>query len=181
MLPNHEFNIEKKVISKCKNLKWNYEEFEVDYQCLKPKYLVWKYYLTKLLNEENLEETKRPYFTKEIVKPIPFWNELKIRFMSTFDNEEQKIILKTMAVLYNTHFDTLKELKSLPYWLKLVDQPHYQHCHFILLQLVHIAFSINDEILAQKNLKKFIKSDGLRLLFNAMKLSFTDLNNIEIG
>jgi hypothetical protein len=63
VLPNHEFNRDKKVISRCKNLKWNYMEFGVRYLCLNSKYLVWKYYLTKLLIENNLDETVRPFFT----------------------------------------------------------------------------------------------------------------------
>lgn len=49
VLPNHEFNRDKKVISRWKNLKWNYMEFQVNYGCLSSKYLVWRYYLTKLL------------------------------------------------------------------------------------------------------------------------------------
>jgi hypothetical protein len=63
VLPNHEFNRSKKVISRYTNLKWNFMEFGVKYACLNSKFLVWKYYLTKLLVESNLEETKRPFFT----------------------------------------------------------------------------------------------------------------------
>lgn len=51
VLPNHEFNRAKKVISRCINLKWNYMEFAVKFECLNNKYLVWRYYLTKLLVE----------------------------------------------------------------------------------------------------------------------------------
>ena len=57
VLPNHEFNRVKRVISRSVNLKWNYMEFCVKYNCLNSKYLVWKYYLTKLLVEINLPET----------------------------------------------------------------------------------------------------------------------------
>ena len=49
VLPNHEFNRAKKVISRCKNLKWNFMEFSVKYNCLNTQFLVWKYYLNKLL------------------------------------------------------------------------------------------------------------------------------------
>lgn len=63
VLPNHEFNRAKKVISRSINLKWNYMEFGIKYRCLLSKYLVWKYYLTKLLVEQNLNETQKPYFT----------------------------------------------------------------------------------------------------------------------
>lgn len=41
--------------------------------------------------------------------------------MSSFDPEEQKIILKTMCVLYNNHNQQLKDLKTIPYLVKLLD------------------------------------------------------------
>lgn len=66
ILPNHEFNRQKKVISRCINLKWNYMEFSVKYICLNHKYLVWKYYLTKLLDEKSLDEREAPFFTCKI-------------------------------------------------------------------------------------------------------------------
>ena len=73
VLPNHEFNREKRVISRSTNLKWNFMEFQIKYQCLKQQCLVWKYYLNKLLVEKNLQETQKPYFTEKIDKPIQFW------------------------------------------------------------------------------------------------------------
>ena len=79
-------------------------EFHVKYACLNHKYLVWKYYLTKLLEDKLLDERKRPYLTTIIEKPINFWNELKIKFMSSYDESEHRIILKTMCTLYNSFF-----------------------------------------------------------------------------
>ena len=49
MLPIHEFSTGKLVMSRWKNLKWNYREFRVNYDCLSSEYLVGKYFLTKLL------------------------------------------------------------------------------------------------------------------------------------
>lgn len=49
MLPIHEFNQGKQVTSRWKNLKWNYREFEVQYDCLASDYLVGRYFLTRLL------------------------------------------------------------------------------------------------------------------------------------
>jgi len=175
ILPNHEFNRQKKVISRSINLKWNYSEFQVKHTCLSQKYLVWKYYLTKLLQEKNLDEKQRPYFTCTISQPITFWNELKIRFMSTFDHEEQRIILKTMCVLYSINFAQLKDLKSMSYWIKLLDLDQYSHCHFIILQLLHIALAVKGEI-GKKNLKRFIKHDGMVILKNSMKFVFRELH-----
>jgi hypothetical protein len=62
-------------------------EFSVKYACLNCKYLVWKYYLANLLKETDLTEREKPKFTQAISKPLSFWNELKIKFMSSFDKE----------------------------------------------------------------------------------------------
>lgn len=60
-------------------------EFSVKYGCLNSQFLVWKYYLNKLLIEKDLDETQRPYFTQVIVNPLTLWQELKLNFMSSFD------------------------------------------------------------------------------------------------
>lgn len=49
LLPIHEFSQGKLVTSSWKNLKWNYREFEVEYDCLASEYLVGRYFLTRLL------------------------------------------------------------------------------------------------------------------------------------
>ena len=42
----------------------------MDYSCLRKKYRVWKYFLTKLLKENAVN----PFLTEVITKPVPFWN-----------------------------------------------------------------------------------------------------------
>lgn len=49
MLPVHEFSSGKHVVSHWKNLKWNYREFMIIYDCLATEYLVGKYFLNRLL------------------------------------------------------------------------------------------------------------------------------------
>lgn len=174
VLPNHEFTRGKMVTSRQKNLKWNFAEYEVGYQCLKPQYQVGAYFLTKLLNLECESEFDSPSFTMEIQNPHAFWHELKIKFMSSSDIQEQRKILMTMCVLYRAHHEQITVLKSLPYWLKLIEQPEYEHCHFILLQLVHVALSVKGS-LAKLNLQKFIKANGLLILHNCMNYVFKEL------
>ena len=76
------------VTSRQKNLKWNFGEFEVNYDCLKQKYLVGSYFIAKLLDLTCESEFDSPTFTMDIQNPLAFWNELKIRFMSSSDNQE---------------------------------------------------------------------------------------------
>jgi hypothetical protein len=52
-------------------LKWNYEEYQINYHCLAEKYKVWKYYLSDLL---NLHDGIFPYLNEPITQPVKFWN-----------------------------------------------------------------------------------------------------------
>jgi len=58
ILSCHEIGSDKLVFSNQINIKWNFNEFEVDYECLKPGYLVGGYFLTKLL--EISDKSKPP-------------------------------------------------------------------------------------------------------------------------
>lgn len=49
VLPSHEFNRDRKVVTRNLNIKWNYTEFSVKYICYQNQYFVWKYFLSKLL------------------------------------------------------------------------------------------------------------------------------------
>ena len=76
-------------MSRWKNLKWNYREFEVHYDCLASEYLVGRYFLTRLLllsgSDDELEE---PQLTMQIFEPKVFWNELLMQFMASKDEKE---------------------------------------------------------------------------------------------
>lgn len=63
VLPNHEFDRFQRVSSKQKNLKWNYAEYEIHYDCLKLQFKVGKYFLAKLLNLESLKSGLEFEFT----------------------------------------------------------------------------------------------------------------------
>jgi hypothetical protein len=45
VLPSHEFGPDKKVYSRQINIKWNFNEFEVEYDCLRSGFLVGGYFL----------------------------------------------------------------------------------------------------------------------------------------
>jgi len=56
-----------------------------------------------------------------------------MQFMASQDKREQRMIVMTMCVLYRQHFDAIAEMKTIPYWLKLVEHAEYAHVHFVLL------------------------------------------------
>lgn len=70
------FDSNKAVVMVEKSIKWNHQEYEVEYPSLKTLYKVGKYYLSVLLNEKPVV----PYLIEIITSPITFWNELNTRF-----------------------------------------------------------------------------------------------------
>lgn len=96
------------------NVKWNNEEFEIEYPSLKNLHKVGKYYLAILVNEKPIV----PYLIEVITSPITFWNELETSFHSDDDTEARIYIVKTLIIMYQKHFQMIKELKSLPFWIK---------------------------------------------------------------
>ena len=112
----------------------------------------------------------------KIQDPVSFWSELMTRFMASMDLPEQKIILMTLCVLYNENSEQLQEMKTIPYWLKLIEHAEYLRCHFLMLQLLYIALSVKQKELAKANMLMLIKANGLFVLHNAMNMCFKDLN-----
>lgn len=73
-------------------MRWNHDEFEVEYPSLNNLHKVGKYYLTILLNEKPIV----PYLIEVITSPITFWNELNTKFFCTDSLEEKTIIIKVL-------------------------------------------------------------------------------------
>ena len=43
------------------------------------------------------------------------------------------MIVMTMLVMYRYYFEQIGEMKTIPYWLKLVEHAEFKHVHFFLL------------------------------------------------
>ena len=92
-------------------MKWNYTEFEVQYDCLAQDYFVGGYYLTRLLEIE----AETPAFKDGdlIENPDRFWDQLQVSFMASVDSNEQRWILMTLCQLYKEKFTKIGKIKSL--------------------------------------------------------------------
>lgn len=102
--------------------------------------------------------------------------------MASYDEKQQKIIIMTLCVLYRQEYDAIGEMKTIPYWLKLIEHPEYSHVHFLLLQLVYVALSFPVRTdLAKTNTQVFIKAKGFHVLHNCMNLVFKDLRTEQDG
>jgi hypothetical protein len=105
----------------------------------------------------------------EIDRPIIFFEELKIALMTSFDENQQLLILKAMSILYRKSYKQIGEISLIPYLLKLFNQPQYCHLYFHLIQFLLIIVSVEDVKILKKNKKKFVKNNGLEHIFDHIK------------
>ena len=98
--------------------------------------------------------------------------------------------MMTLCHLYKDMWQKIGKIKSLGYWLRLIEKNDYEHCHFLLLQMLHIALNNSKdkksaivrkedarsrEEIVWLNLRKFIKEGGFLILHNCMNLVFKEL------
>ena len=155
------------------NIRWNHEEFEMKYDVLESKILVWKYYLRNLV-----EDSENPRFTIPITNPAKLWNELNIRFTGTNDDNEMRLILKVMVLLYREQYAQIKDLNTMQYWLRCLLGPEYRGCRHLILQLFYTALSVDDISVLRASIKKFVDIGGLKIIADVLSsLYFSDDHN----
>lgn len=156
-------------------IRWNHEEFEMKYDILRDKILVWKYYLTHLI-----KEGEHPHLTVNIhqTQHAKFWTQLNIRFISSSVVREQMKILKTLILMYKQHFPQIKDLSTMSYWLKIAVSREYRECRYLIIQLLYTAMTLEDSGISRTNLKRFIDLHGVKKLTDLLAgLHFAEDHN----
>ena len=155
------------------NLRWNHEEFEIQYDALQKKILVWKYFLTSLVQDSEF-----PRLVMEIQKPMKLWNELNIRFLTTDEPLELRRILKTMILLYQEYAAEIKELNTIKLWLKSISSQEHAPFRYLLLQLLYTCMTAEPAKVTTINVSKFVALEGLKILTDVLTgLYFSDDHN----
>ena len=140
----HQYTPKGEIQSSVNHLKWNYQEFTINYSCEEALCKVWKYYLTELLVEgefksESNPRGKKPSLHKDL-KPehvVDLWDHLTMKFMPSTPNGKdadlRRLILKIMILLYQKYSEQLGVLKTLPFWLRFLENPKEYKLHFLAL------------------------------------------------
>ena len=55
------------------------------------------------------------------------------------DQPTRRLLLKIMILLYQKYSEKLGVLKTLPFWLKFLENPKEHKLHFLALQMVFAA------------------------------------------
>lgn len=159
-LNNNDINIPE---SKLLSLKWNYEEFSIEYEALRPKFLVWKYYLSCLIRDKE-----NPIITIAISQPLRLWNELNTSFISSLDELEKEKILKTLILLYRFHYHHIREINAIPYWVHLLRFEENEILRYLILQLLFCSFTREENTVNKLNIKRLFESYGIEVFFELL-------------
>lgn len=111
---------------------WNYEEFEVVYQCLKDEIKIGDYYIRLILEKDD--------WPQNLVKnPIELFNALYRRVLCQQRvNDDQLIItsLQALAKVYKRYYEEIGPFSDMSYILQLLDR----------VSLISLVASFNCEI-----------------------------------
>lgn len=173
---NQAGGLEGSKISEILQLRWNFEEFSVNYRVLEQKLPIWKYYIQELYLEEE-----HPKLLVPLDNPKKLWEEMIVRFISTESLLEKKKILEAMVLVYTEYYDKIKELSIIPYFVKILEGKEFPHLEYIILQLIYASLCVSDPILANTNRMKFHKTQGIRQLrfIIASNYHFEDLDHFD--
>ena len=187
MFGEEDFSVSKDLYEQIIQLKWNFEEYDVQHHSLKKKLPIYKYYTKVLLVDEP-----EPKFSVEIINnPKKFWDELTTAFISINEFEEKKLYLKCLILLYKKYYKNIREttlisyvIKQLNYLSNNTDTQSLQLA-YLYLQMILTLLDIDDQIVQMVNYKNFIEFNGLIIVLNCLKNSYffsnlNDLNYFEI-
>ena len=95
---------------------------------------------------------------------------------------QRKTILKCMILIYSKYAFLIGPLKTMPYWLRFVENPLEHPCRYLALQMIIAAISIGDEIkdkqmIAAENFRLFDQNQGIRIVFGCVNFAFLDLKD----
>ena len=128
----HFYNANGQLLTQTRHLKWNFDEFKLNYSCDKDEFKVWRYYLNKLVVDDD-DSIELPHLHRDFVMydAKKLWHRLVEVFVSRNTKvarngkkgnlKKRQLILKSLILLYRTYTDRIGPMKLLPYWLRLLE------------------------------------------------------------
>ena len=200
--PLKEF--EKESFFEINNNSVDYLNYKMDYITLKNEVFVWKYYLKKLIKEEQ----GNPSFIVEIEKPKKLWKQIKLEIC--LENKPERIILmlKVLILLYKNYnsnkrkyrkdFKPIGKFEDYDFFLNLFQKFEGIEIKSYIIQLLYISVSHVEQksenrkqLLNKKDigtlilsfiqlLESSIKDDSYSINFDIEEVSKKPYNNFYI-
>ena len=154
----HSDSEKEKTLDFTEFLKFNHEEFNIEYISLRSYCLVGRYYLNLLLKDDEIN----PHLSVNVTHVYRFWTELNFAFISKESFEEKSLVLKVMILLMKEYHSQIKDVSSLGYFLNLLlDEAHIDY-RYLILQLIYTSLTRED---ARSNIRLFLGCSGVEKLF----------------
>jgi len=142
------------------NLRWNFEEFEVNYQTVVNSAKVGRYFL-----EGIFEDGETPKLLVNFSDPKEFWNDLNLHFQNSENVSEASKLIKIMILMYSKYFKEIKTFKLMKTFLRYLMNPRYFEVQYLIVQLIYTSLSIDPSCSSlNKNLVQFTEGQGIGTL-----------------
>ncbi|XP_018321035.1 dnaJ homolog subfamily C member 13 isoform X1 [Agrilus planipennis] len=156
---------------------WNYQEFEVQYQCLADEIKIGDYYLRLLLEMEDNDNSP-------IRKSYIFFNDLYHRFLLTTKVEMKCMCLQAMSIVYGRYYEDIGQFSDTKYIITMLDRCHDK------MERDRLIIFISKLIKHPRNVRDLLDAGGIRVLVDLITLAHlhtsravirTQTNVIEAG
>ena len=186
-----EYN--KNVLKKLEDVSVEYSNYKMEYTTLKNEVFVWKYYLKKLIKEDQ----GIPSFVIEIENPKKLWKKIKTEIYLENKPERIVVMLKVLILLYKTYysnkrktrkdFKPLGKFKDYDFFLNLYKAYENIEIKTYIIQLLYVSVRCNEqkaenrkELLNQEDTSSIILS-YIRLIESSIKGESFSINfDVEI-
>ena len=99
---------EKELLEKINNISIDYQQYKMDYITLKNEVFIWKYYLKKLIKENQ----GIPSFIIEIENPKKLWKKIKTEIHLESNPERIVIMIKVLILLYKDYYSNKRKSRK---------------------------------------------------------------------
>ncbi|XP_032807043.2 dnaJ homolog subfamily C member 13 isoform X1 [Petromyzon marinus] len=152
------FNVDRELGSNV-TISWNYQEFEVRYDCLSDEIKIGDYYLRLLLEEDDSEEAGA------IKRSYEFFNDLYHRFLLTPKINMKCLCLQALAIVYGKCYEEIGPFNDTKYIVGMLERCTDR------LERDRLILFLHKLILNQKNVKELMDANGTRILVDLLTMA----------
>ena len=166
---NKQINFLNKIIQEKRNENIiNYKYIKINYSSLQKEVFVWKYYLKKLIKENQ----GAPSFNNEIENPKKLWKNIKKELCLEKNANRIIIMLKVLILLYKNYYQskrkTKKDLKPLgifkdyEFFINLYQSNDNIEIKSYIIQLLFVSINCQEQKI--ENRKELLNKDDIGLI-----------------
>ena len=150
------------------NISVDYLSYKMDYITLKNEVFVWKYYLKKLIKEDQ----GNPSFVVEIEKPKKLWKQIKLEICLESKPERVILMLKILILLYKNYnsnkrksrkdFKPIGKFDDYDFFLNLFQKFDCIKVKSYIIQLLYVSVSQAEQ--KSENRKQLLNKEDIGTL-----------------